>query len=106
MGSKNLSSSMAAYTKFTLPISLVRGDKMAIPITVVNNQATNQKMTLVVNEQVYTPEATIVNTNTQEIDVNAKSQKQVIYELNSGTAKHLSSNFIQVDASIKIANVV
>ena len=97
---------MAAYTKFTLPISLVRGDKMSIPITVVNNQATSQTMTLVVNEQVFTPDASTVNTNTQEIDVDAKSQKQVVYELNSGTTKHLSSNFIQVDASIKIANVV
>ena len=37
MGTKNLTSTMAAYTKFTLPISLVKGDKMNIPITIVNN---------------------------------------------------------------------
>jgi hypothetical protein len=63
-------------------------------------------MTLIVNERVYIPEATLVNTKSQEIEVNAKSQKQVIYELNCDSAKHMPSNFVQVDASIQIAGVV
>jgi uncharacterized protein YfaS (alpha-2-macroglobulin family) len=34
---KELTSSMPAYSKFTLPTTLLRGDKVDIPITVVNN---------------------------------------------------------------------
>ena len=50
---KQLTSSMGAYTKFTLPESLIRGDVFNIPITVVNNHSTTKKVSIVADEYVF-----------------------------------------------------
>jgi len=73
IGKINLSSSMGAYTKFTLPITLIRGDKLDIPITVVNNHAKDQKISLVVTEYVYSPKLTSVNSKAEDFDLGAKA---------------------------------
>jgi hypothetical protein len=50
---KQLTSSMAVYSKFTLPESLIRGDVFNVPITVVNNHSTTKKVSLVADEYVF-----------------------------------------------------
>ena len=51
---------MLLYQKFTLPTTLIRGDKLDIPITVVNNNIKHQDLTLEVTESV----KDVVNTYT------------------------------------------
>jgi uncharacterized protein YfaS (alpha-2-macroglobulin family) len=51
----DLTSSMPAYSKFTLPTTLLRGDKVDIPITVVNNYESAQTVKLRVVESVFSP---------------------------------------------------
>lgn len=97
---KNLVSSMPAYSKFTLPTTLLRGDKIDIPITVVNNYATAQTVSLKVTESVFSPKLTVVNTKTEEVILGSKSQKKVVYTLDVGTDKHMSQEFIQVEAEL------
>jgi uncharacterized protein YfaS (alpha-2-macroglobulin family) len=64
---------MPAYSKFTLPTTLLRGDKVDIPITVVNNYDSSQTVTLRITESVFSPKLTKVNTQQYEIALDAKS---------------------------------
>jgi len=80
---------MPAYSKFTLPTTLLRGDKIDIPITVVNNYASAQTVTLKVTESVFSPKLTAVNTMTENVVLGSKSQRKVVYKLDVGTDKHM-----------------
>jgi uncharacterized protein YfaS (alpha-2-macroglobulin family) len=64
---------MPAYSKFTLPTTLLRGDKVDIPITVVNNYQTSQTVTLKITESIFYPKLTKVNTQEYPIALGAKS---------------------------------
>lgn len=64
---------MPAYSKFTLPTTLLRGDKVEIPITVVNNYDSSQTVSLKVIESVFSPKLTQVQVATYDIPLGAKS---------------------------------
>ena len=93
---------MSAYSKFTLPTTLIRGDQLEIPVTVVNNHAKPLTLTLVVNEYVFKPTLTTVNTFSRPLHLSPKSQKEVPYSLNTGTDKHMSQDILRVEAQLLV----
>ena len=58
---KTLASSKNLYSQFTLPTTLVRGDKLDIPITVVNNRGKDQELTVLIVEYALSPELAVIN---------------------------------------------
>jgi hypothetical protein len=50
---KDLVSSMPAYSKFTLPTSLVMGDKIDVPVNVVNNHNHFKTIQVKIKEYVF-----------------------------------------------------
>jgi len=91
---------MPAYSKFTLPTTLLRGDVIDIPVTVVNNYPSAQTVSLKVTESVFSPELTVVRSMTTEVTLGSKSQQKVIYKLDVGTEKHMSQDFVQIEAEL------
>jgi len=69
----DLTSSLPAYSKFTLPTTLLRGDKIDIPITVVNNFDAAQTVTLKITESVFSPKLTKVKEQSQSFPLGGKS---------------------------------
>jgi len=67
--SQDLSSSMPAYTKFTLPTSLVVGDKIDIPITVVNNHRTFKNVEMRIKEFVFLPKYRVISEYTEDLEL-------------------------------------
>jgi hypothetical protein len=53
--SQDLVSSMPAYSKFTLPTSLVIGDKIDVPVNVVNNHGSTKNIQVRINEYIFKP---------------------------------------------------
>jgi len=51
--SQDLVSSMPAYSKFTLPTTMVMGDKIDVPINIVNNHRTFKLISMKVREYVF-----------------------------------------------------
>lgn len=58
---------MPAYSKFTLPKTLVRGDKIDIPISVVNNHSSAKNVMVKVNEYVFSPKPVVVDKFSQDL---------------------------------------
>jgi len=50
IGKKVIKSSTSAYSQFTLPTTMINGDKIEIPITVTNNRDQNQNIRLEANK--------------------------------------------------------
>jgi uncharacterized protein YfaS (alpha-2-macroglobulin family) len=76
MEKKTLTSSMPAYSKFTLPTTLMRGDKVDIPITITNNYPTD--MTVYCSTSKYLiseAERSEEGIDQQQVSLKSKSQK-------------------------------
>jgi uncharacterized protein YfaS (alpha-2-macroglobulin family) len=91
---RDLVSSMPAYSKFTLPTTLVRGDKINVPISVVNNHSSVKNVMVKVKEFVFSPKAAVIDTFSQNLNLGPKSQGTVIFKLNTGTQGHMSQDKI------------
>jgi len=52
---KDVVSSMPAYSKFTLPTSLVIGDQIDVPVNVVNNHRNSKNIEVKIKEYVFNP---------------------------------------------------
>ena len=76
---RDLVSSMPAYSKFTLPISLVRGDKIDVPISVVNNHSQPKNVVVRVKEYVFSPRPAEVANFSQDLTLGPKSQGTVVF---------------------------
>jgi uncharacterized protein YfaS (alpha-2-macroglobulin family) len=102
----SLTSSLPAYNKFTLPTTLLRGDKVDIPITVVNNFSSQQSVTLRVTESVYSPKLTKVNTQDYTVPLEAKSQSKTDHSLNLASDNFKNQKFVQVDTELIVDDEV
>lgn len=71
---KTLTSSKNLYSKFTLPTTLVRGDRVSIPITIHNNLFLSQDLKVIIN-------INDIEEN-MNVNINAQSEKQISYDLN------------------------
>lgn len=83
---------MPAYSKFTLPTTLVRGDKIDVPINVVNNHSQAKSVMVKVKEYVFSPNAAVVAEVSHDLTLEPKSQGTVIFKLNTGTDEHMSQD--------------
>jgi uncharacterized protein YfaS (alpha-2-macroglobulin family) len=83
---------MPVYSKFTLPTTLVRGDKIDVPIRVVNNHSQPKNVMVKVNEYVFSPSSAVVANSAQDLTLGPNSQDIVVFKLNTGTEGHMSQD--------------
>ena len=66
----------------------MRGDKLDIPITISNNRYYQQKVAIATFEYALYPQKTTVNSIKKEITLPANGQKQIVYNIDTGSDGH------------------
>ena len=75
---KTFGSSRLAYSKFSMPASLVQGDKVNVPITITNNNPSVTSFVLKIKEF-----RDNVSFAEEAINVNVETLEQIIYQINT-----------------------
>jgi len=85
---------MPAYSQFSLPTSLVVGDKIDVPLSIVNNHKIGKNIQVKIKEYVFSPKYRVVSEYTEDVRLGPKQSKIVTFKLDTSNQDHNSQDKI------------